>query len=85
MIPPVYHTPQPAARPSSAKIALPIGFSTCYKSVIGSRSATGGALQLKDALGKGKTQGTGIAETAITATKNQPTGAAVVPDEGDVP
>eukprot|EP00903_Cladosiphon_okamuranus_P011577 g10891.t1 len=65
------------------EIALPLGISSCYKSIIASRTPTGGAQQPNSTFARAKTQGTGLSAAASTATRNQPGGAVVVPVEGN--
>lgn len=80
--------------PPDPQIALPLGFSSCYKSIVASRKSrnnqndqTTWQPNATTLLARANTQGknSNVIGSIGTATKNPPTGAAVVPVEGNVP
>lgn len=69
------------------QISLPLGFSSCYKSVVTARHPTNGQDDTRqiETRTRAKTLGNGSTRPVGTATEEQPTGGAVVPVEDSMP
>lgn len=69
------------------QISLPLGFSSCYKSMVAGRNPTSGRNDTRqtETLMRAKTRGNGVAGLTRAATKQQLAGGGVVPVEDNIP